>query len=53
MDKLNQTASNIDNMKGKGKELDYNKVWFTTQPIINPRNVAFLFFEKISLFDKE
>ena len=29
-------------MKVKGKEMDYNKSWFSTQPIINPRKVAFV-----------
>ena len=52
MDKLNQAGSNIENMKGKGKEMDYNKGQFPTQPVINPRNVAFLDSNEISLLDK-
>ena len=52
MDKLNQDGSNIENMKGKGKEMDYNKGWFPTQPVINPRNVAFLDSDEISPLDK-
>ena len=52
MDKLNQAESNIDNMKGKGKEMDYNKGRFPTQPVINPRNVAFLDSDEISPLDK-
>ena len=45
MHRLNQAGSNIDNMKGKGKEMDYNKGRFPTQPPINPRHVAFLKFQ--------
>ena len=42
MDNFNQASSNIDKMKGKGEEMDYNKDRFLTQPVINPHNVAFL-----------
>ena len=52
MDKLNQAGSNIDNMKGKGKEMDYNKGRFPTQPAINPRNVAFLNSDEVSPLDE-
>ena len=42
----------MDYNKGKGKEMDYNKGRFPTQPVINPRNVAFLDSDEISPLDK-
>ena len=50
MDKLKQAGSNIKNMKGKVKEMDYNKGRFPTQPDIS--NVAFLDSDEISPLDK-
>ena len=47
MDKLNQARSKI-----KGKEMNYNKCLLATQPVINPRNVAFLDSDKISPLDE-
>ena len=53
MDKLNQARSNIDNIKVKGNKIDYNKGRFPTQPVIYPRNIAFLDFDEISLLDND
>ena len=52
MDKLNQASSNIDNIKGEGKEMDYNECRFPTQPAINPCNVAFLNYDEVSPLDE-
>ena len=40
--KFNKAKLNINNIKGKGKEMDCNKDLFPTQPTINPHSIAFL-----------
>ena len=39
-------------MKDKGKEMDYPKRKFPTQPLINPHNVVFLDSNQISHLDR-
>ena len=52
INKLNHTNSNIENIRGKGKETNYNKGTFPTQPPINPHNVGFLDSDENFPFDK-
>ena len=39
-------------MKDKGKEMDYTKIQFPTQPLINLRNVVFHDSNQISHLDR-
>ena len=50
MVKLNRVGSNINSIKGKGKEMNCSSGHFPTQPPINPYNMAFIDSYKISLF---
>ena len=50
MVKLNRVGSNINNIKGKGKEMNYSSGHFPTQPPINPHDMNFLDSYEISLF---